>query len=57
MKSYATVDYFGIVYKGAELIANIWYFEDIHGAMMPFIFQKRVNILSGLCSAVAIDAP
>jgi hypothetical protein len=57
MKSYATVDSFGIVYDGAELVANVWYFEDIYGAMMPFIFQKRVNLLSGLCSAVVVDAP
>jgi hypothetical protein len=48
MKCYATVDYLGIVYKGAELVANVWYFEDVHGAMIPFVYQKRVNLLSDL---------
>jgi hypothetical protein len=48
MKCYATVDYFGIIYKSAERVANVWYFEDIHGAMIPFLFQERVNVLSDL---------
>jgi hypothetical protein len=54
LKCYATVDYLGTVYKGAERVANVWYFEDVYGAMIPFVYQKRVKLSSDLASSVPI---
>jgi hypothetical protein len=46
MKLYADVEYFGTVYKDAEQVAGVWYFQDMNGAMVRFLVQWRVGVLS-----------
>jgi hypothetical protein len=39
------IEYFGTMYADARLINGIWHFEDSHGALLPFVFQHRVNMV------------
>jgi hypothetical protein len=39
------VEYFGTMYADARLIKGVWHFEDVHGALLPFVFQHRVNMV------------
>ncbi len=44
-KLYADVEYFGIVYRDAELVAGTWYFQSPHAGLCAFAFQDRVKPL------------
>ncbi len=44
--TYADVDYLGIVYRDAEYINGLWYFQREPGEMHAFIYQERVKQLN-----------
>lgn len=47
MRRFADVEYSGMVYRAAELIDGVWYFDAGMGNFQPFTLQERVLVLDG----------
>lgn len=57
MKTIADVEYMGQVYRRAECVDGVWYFERPFGEIHPFALQLRVNVITERPSRPEDPAP